>query len=500
MPFQSVRLKVLDNFIPKEHTSASRLGLFMRCQRWFGFEKLAGLVVDKYRDDGKLAQPWFQLGHEVEYYQQKYLEGYALPQDTEAGRRALSSLHLLPDPKNLTDIVHQEPIRIDTAMIVPGIEKFELRGAKDLVYRDYRDGVWCLLDYKTTRGNTRRKGGEWDYVKTQADLLSDVQANFYAYDLMYNREQAIAPARWVYTLTDVKKHPDARATDVEFKWNDVLVKMRQFLELADWHRAITRQFKQGQARASWEWIVQFINALTPNGEACDTFGGCPYRPAVGGPCKQPSRNLGAMLMSAPNNGTTSIEDMLQQRRNEAGAQAGAPPPYGAPPQGGMMPPPATQAPMAPPQAPPGYAPGTVINGHIMGTDGQWRPHALGAPPPMAAPQAPPHAYTAPPSPVLPPEAYAPPQAPALPPPPAPMGMTPPPPAAPEAPKGGKGKATKADPAEDERRQFMRACVLACSSNVDQIIASNPTMPTQHLAQAIVNYAGLVFELLKNAGA
>lgn len=495
MGYRSVQLRVLDNFVPKEHTSASRLGLFIRCQRWWGFEKLYGLVEEKER-------PWLSLGKEVEYYQQKYLEGYAIPQDQEAGRRALASLHLLPDPTKCVQILHQDPIRVDTSDIVPSIEKFELRGAKDLLVNA---GHWHLYDYKTTRGNTRIKDGEWAYVKTRQDLEDDVQGNFYAYDVFRNYcPDAYLHARWIFTLTDMKKHPDARATDVLFSRELVGFRMRQFVELADWHRSIARQFK----RAPFD-----VNGLRPNADACETFGGCPYRPAVGGPCRQPSRNLGDMLtMTTPNGAPTDIEKMLEERRAQGMAQAGAPPGYPSPAPTGVMP-----APAAPPQ-PPQYTIGSVVNGHVLGADGQWRPAPPPAPPapppapavmpPPGPPAGPPGYYAAPPSPVLPPEAYAPPPSPPAGPPAipgVPAGMLPPP-AAPAPATGKKGKkaatppSAPEDPADEtqERAQFMRACVLACSGNVDQLLAGGQN-PAQ-LSQAIVSYAHLVWQYLQHAGA
>lgn len=514
MGYRRVPLKVLDNYVPKEHTSPSTLGKFIRCPRMFGFEKLMGIREAEER-------PWLGLGKEVEYYQQKYLEGYAIPQDTEGGRRALSSLHLLPDPRECATIIHQEQIAIDTRLISPGIEPFEIRGAKDLIFSlGGAPHVWHLTDYKTTRGNTRKKGGEWDYCMSQQKLLDDIQGNWYAWDVFQNKGGTRLPARWVYTLTDVKKNPDARATDVVFELPRVLEMMQKFLDAADWHRDLARQFK----RQPFD-----VNGLPANPEACDTFGGCPYRPANGGPCNQPSRTIGAMMQQMGTNGQppTDLEMLLDERRKQ-GQQAGGAPQYAPPPgPGAPMPPPGyppppqsyapPPAPMAPPpmqppppqamapQGPPGAPPpGTRQNGHVW-TGQQWVVEQPGGSPvPVPAP---PQAYAAPPAPHLPPEAYQPPQQPTsqpggqpMLPPGAPQlpGMPPPAPAQTTGKRGRKAKQSPGAPAEpedetDDRAMFMRAVCLA-------LPGANAQAEIAQRAQVNVEYASYLWQLLQHAGA
>lgn len=500
--FKQVRLVLLKDYKPKEHTSAHRISMFVGCRRQYGFANLLGLREEKVEEE---ARPWLRLGHEVEYYQQKYLEGYTIPQETEAGRRALATLHLLPDPKICASLVHQEPIKIDSRQLRPDLELIEVRGAKDLVFQWQGDPTKYLLDYKTTRGNTRKKGGEWEYVKNPDQLRADPQGNMYAWDIMSSTGQETVPGRWVYTLTDLKKHPDARATDVLFLRSDVKARMWGLLEVADWHRAVTRDYVKNPFDP---------NALPGNPDTCETFGGCPYRPAVGGPCRQPSRTIGQMIMAA-NNGQppSDIEAFLADKRQQAmqAGPGGPPPPMAGP---GMPPPP---PPMAPPQAPqtPQFAPGQVVNGHVLGPDGRWYPAPAAAspqpptaqapapPPPMQPPPmqaAPPQQYQAPPAPHLPPEAYLPPPGAPMGPPSLPGGMGALPPGGhPQGPATttalppaatGKGKKATAATADD-RTQFVRACALACSTGHALTAAQ---------AKAVADYAAMLWDALQAAGA
>ncbi len=178
-------------------------------------------------------------------------------------------------------------------------------------------------------------------------------------------------------------------------------------------RSLARQYK----RQPFD-----INSLTPNRDACETFGGCPYRASNGGPCKD-SRTLGEMFkMTQPNGGMTDVEAMLAQRAAQGGQPMGPPPGY-QPPQGGPPPqqnwqppqppqqqwqqPPQNQQPgayPAPPGGPPPQPPGMpgIPNGYGAPQPGQMMP------PPQTgwAPPGPPGGmgYQPPQAPHLPPEA------------------------------------------------------------------------------------------------
>lgn len=325
------------NHTLREHTSGSSVDKYNRCPRAWGFEKLAGIKVLTYLDDGSLGElPWLTKGHGVESHIESYLKGGNIALETEDGQRALACLHLLPKPHETDWMAHQQLVNIDTRIILPNVQQIEVQGAKDLVFRQSANWVdthsyplgFNLVDYKTTRGDTRKKD-PWAYVKTQEQLLADTPANIYALDMMVNLRISEVPARWVYTLTDIKRPPDARCTDVVFKEKEVLARTREIFNTADEMRAIVRTF----ARYRFN-----VNQLTPKfGEACKSFGGCAYRKEIGGPCTD-SRTLGDMIrMTQPQ--MTPLEQAIEEQRRinqQAGQQGGAPPGY--PPQGFGPPP------------------------------------------------------------------------------------------------------------------------------------------------------------------
>jgi hypothetical protein len=505
-----------------EHTSANQLEEFLGCQRMWAFRKLLGIRPAK-------KSKWLDLGSELHWQLRCYMRGYQLDLTTEAGKRALAGLHLLPDPKDCDVVEDEAEINIDSTYLLPGVERIEIQGARDLSVAFYAtpmnevDAIvdphwaWMLIDYKTTRGDTR-KGDPWAYVKTPHELEHNIAGNMYAWDIMSNKHVDVVPARWVYFLTDEKKHPDARASDFTYRREDVKRRLKLLLEVGAEHREIVRHFK----RAPFD-----VNELPANHARCSKFGGCPYRAETGGPCND-TRTLGAM-MTQPQQPPSDIEAMLAARRNGQAAPGmpvgmgpgPAPPPMNPPSFGNAQPmaagyasqagppPMAAPPPLAPPgppqspaqgfpglpqsqapsyqMAPPQAAPATTdpYPGYYQASDGQWYQKPVAAPAPAQV--APPGWQQAPHAPHLPPEAQLPPQGmPAVP---SAAPALPPQTVAAEAPKRGRGRPVKADQAQataaglpggipgtggedlkpfptDERAVFLRACVLCVSSGVD----------------------------------
>lgn len=493
------------NHTVSEHTSANQLENYLECNRYWGFEKLLGLKK-------KEKDTWLDLGSKLHWQLRCYMRGYTLDMSTEEGKRALAGLHLVPEPGSCEVIEDEADVNIDSRVLLPTHEPIVVKGARDLTVS--RRGVWELLDYKTTRGDKKGdpskgiKPNPWKYVKTPNELDNNIAGNIYAWDIMVNRHVDMVPGRWVYFLTDLQKHPDARATDVVYVRSKVENRVRLLLQVANEHREIAREFK----RKPFD-----VNSLPPNSARCPKFGGCQFRAETGGPCNH-IRNLGEMMTQSQQ--PMSIEQMLEQRRNGASNGAGAPPM--GPPAGYAGPPPmAAPPPLAPPGPPmqqqgfPGLPVGgpqvaspaapNPYPGYFQASDGQWYPHtaAPAAPAPIAAaaPAGYPPGFQMPPhAPHLPPEAYQPPQAPAMPQG-APMLATAPPAPQPQAPSMGapaepakRGRPRKAGVKADEalataqpgapggipgsasddlepypvdqRTVFMRACVLCVSSAVD----------------------------------
>lgn len=504
----------------REHTSANQLEDYISCARMWGFRNLLGIREKKER-------PWLQLGTELHWQLRCYFRGYQLNLETEAGKRALAGLHLLPAPQSCDVIEDETEVRIDSTQLLSGIEKLEIQGARDLTvgFRvspiwepTFSYHEWMLLDYKTTRGDTR-KGDPWAYVKTPHALEHNIAGNMYAWDIMSTKSVDRVPARWVYFLTDAKKHPDARATDFTYARSDVKRRLTLLLEVGAEHRDVVRTFK----RAPFD-----VNDLPANTARCSQMGGCPYRAETGGPCKA-RRTIGDM-MAQSQQPPSDIEAMLAARRNGQAAPgmppAGYPAPQAGPP---AMPAPPPLAPPGPPQAPVGM-PGIPGNGSFAPPAATQAPAPAApqpvwngqawvlpqqAPAPQAAPQAPPGWQPAPAAPHLPPEAQLPPQMPA-----APQGYVPPPaglpspapqsapqaPAAEPAKRGRKPKASAALPGggaekeveeaaeTDDRGVFMRACTLCVSSGFDLTNADPATV--NRAAQNATQYAALVWQYLQ----
>jgi hypothetical protein len=434
-----VTLTQKKDHVLREHTSANQIESFLRCQRYWGFNKLLGI-------EPKEKAPWLDLGSELHWQLRCYARGYQLNVDTEAGKRALAGLHLLPDPKTVDCVEDEAPVKIDSLALLPHVEPLEVQGARDLTLGIKLSDrfVWSLWDYKTTRGNTRTRE-PWAYVMTPEKLSQNVAGNLYAWDVMWNRQVETVPARWIYFLTDKARHPDAKATDHTFRLKEVVELTQLYLSIGDEHRSLVRQFRSSPFD---------VNALPANRNACLMFGGCPYRAETGGPCNV-TRTLGAMMTQAQGqNPASEIERMLAERRAAPqGAPGGPPPGYpqqqnGPPPgyapqqqQQPGGPPPMQGAPAPPP--PPGPPmqgqgmPGIPTGGQPynapapMAAAPQWAPpQPQNAPSPGYGPPAQygaPPGYSAqpptPPAPHLPPEAYVLPPAPGYTPPASQMGYT-----------------------------------------------------------------------------
>jgi len=509
-----VRLFQLENYQPYEHSSPTRVQTWLLCNRKLAFKSLMGL-----RPEEGYA-PWLDLGKDVHRELQGYAHGQPLDLNSVQGQRALSCLHLLPDFRGVKEVETEHPIRINSLDLEPNVEPIHIRGDRDLAYRDWTN-AWHLNDYKTTRGDTKKKD-PWAYQISPERLLDDVQGNWYALDLMLNKRVSTVPGRWISILTDLKRHPDARATDVVFEERQVLKKSREFLEEAFRFRGLVRQYRQ----APFD-----INSLPANRDACEQYGGCPYRAANGGPCKD-SRTLGEMFRMAQG---VDVEAMLAQRAAQGnGAPPPAPPGYGPPPgpppgyppqqaqgyppappqqQPGAYPPPPQQVHPGPPQGPPPGMPG-IPPGYGAPQPGQPMPPA--PPPQQWAPPQPPQQQWVPPA---PPGGmgYTPPAAPHLPPesrqqyaPPAPQmapaaGQQPlqlPPPVPTEPAKRTRGPnkkkevpATqgKSEDAIEERSQFMRVFLIEHFKGLALNTDPNQVQQLVHNACSLANQAWMALE-------
>lgn len=301
-------------------------------------------VYDLVAADGTLRVDQ-KTARELAEYDQAALQKLA----TEAPKRALAGLHLLPqlgDPA-LEVVEVEQQIQVDTRRIIGGVEPVSINGKRDLAVR--RAGVWYLYDHKSTKG--RRESGKpfdpWAYCATEEDLRSDPQGVFYALDLVYKHELDALWSRWVYYLTDDRAHPLARGVDVELLRPGLEREAYSWLIVAVEMRRMVRAAKAGTITI--DDIPPPMRLPPDPASPCNAFGGCPYRAERGGPClPNGPHNYGAMLLESAKNqaketSEMSLAEQLAATRHLAAGQ----------PAGATLTPPAAPAVQLPP-APAGY--------------------------------------------------------------------------------------------------------------------------------------------------
>lgn len=311
----------------------------------------------------------------------------------EAPRRAVAGLHLLPNTKDpaVERVEVEQWINIDTRRLLPDVEPLRITGKIDLSMR--RAGVWYLYDHKSTKGK-REKGkpfDPWAYCKTPDALASDTQGVLYALDRALKHGLSSIWSRWVYYLTDMKAHPDAKAVDVELDWPTLERNGRAWLLVAAQVRELMRAYKRGSLAPD---DIPPAAVLPPDpASPCNAFGGCPYHVSKGGPCRpSPKVKLSDLILTGSSPGKAeSPMSLAQAYANAAGAVAGAPQ---VPPTAGGINPPEGAAP-PPAQLPAGWEMGPAGPRAIAPTG--WMYDAAGnvVPVPPPAPPPPPPAPPAP---------------------------------------------------------------------------------------------------------
>lgn len=231
--------------------SASQVESFDDCQRKWAW---------RYRDRIKRDKPSRVLGNAVHDVLAKWLS-HATPIDTstEAGRIALTGIHVLPAPKTPGLEVEGVPIG------EPGDKKlFGLRvgghlfcGVKDV--QDLTRVPPLVIDHKTSKDPRR-------YAKTADMLTDDVQACLYAADAMVRTGSDTCDLRWVYYSTRKPSLPivvDRRVT-------------REQIEMR-----LERAVQSAQRMAAYHAANVAAIDVPPNPNACEAFGGCDYKDLCG---------------------------------------------------------------------------------------------------------------------------------------------------------------------------------------------------------------------------
>lgn len=287
------------------------------CHRAWGFRYLAGLrepeisydeaqklpaeteAERRYRG-GALARTW---GKHAETFIEAYLRGEQLDPGNDTVRRLIPGFGLLPEPRALLEYRFQAPVKVKTdpneldgwnqnwpSLAIPK-DPISWQGFKDFtgwVALPDRRALRFLIDFKTTTPKVdngknrelRRPLGSWAYMKQPGDIVRDWQFNLYQLEEIQTYGSPAA-ARWVYWASPEKDpryphRPEARATDVPAADPAQIVKV---VEQLDQHARTLRSYIR-QYRAKSLTVLQ----MPANTEACNAFGGCPYRRDLGGQC------------------------------------------------------------------------------------------------------------------------------------------------------------------------------------------------------------------------
>lgn len=191
--------------------------------------------------------------------------------------------------------------------------------------------VPLLLDLKTT--------SDLRWAKTEEELRNDVQAALYAAWACITFEVELVALRWVYV--ERKKNGRVRAVNVVMSGRQALSVLERFAETAD---AITR------ARAHGLHAID----MKPNWEACEQYGGCPYKSNCGPPPLpvEPAmiQNAIAQERNRPM-AEMSIAEKMKARIAAQAAPAVNPAPAAASPAPAAVPAPAAAPAAAEPTAP-----------------------------------------------------------------------------------------------------------------------------------------------------
>jgi hypothetical protein len=477
-----------------EYVSPSAIETFDQrlggCARKWAFVKLDR--VPKVQNDAA------RIGDAMHKHHERYLlAGVPYDQTQYEGRLAAATMHLLPRPAPGAYEVEKD-VRIKIAGYWFG-GRIDLRWKETSPHPEYKaTAISVVLDHKSI--------GDLRWAKlTKPSLLEHPQAPIYALATMADHGTEVAELRWNYAQ---KNSPNSNSTPKAVpSWHTVTCDeayagVSPWLETAAHMHEVVRLANTHRLRA--------IN-LPPNPEACDSYGGCPFRSR----CTDVTRKVYLDYMTTGEK-KQGFMDRLKARTAATGVSI--PPPTGAPVHAApppaapvAAPPPAVvplaaapapaPAPVPPPVAPPAPAPLPA-------------PAAVAANPPVApavqqAP-APQHYGNA----INPPESALPVAAPpAL----APAPVTPPaaveaPPVevVTEAPKRPRGRPRKnpapgadvttvvnnAPPAEsfpaDEYEAIRAASIIA--SGAIATIASHCNLPEDVAKLAVDTYAAIVAEV------
>ena len=246
--------------------SASQIDSYLMCQRKWAWRYIAGLrpPPNKYAARGSAV-------HKV--LEQYLLHATPPDRNTEAGAIALPGLKYLPEPGR--SIVEE---KFDWSL--PD-EPFDLTGVIDWVVPP-AIGELSFGDHKTS--------SNFAFAKTAEDLRQDVQATLYAYYLMLREGIHQIKGRWVYYHAN--RPYRAKCVDWQTDLSTALPSFKRVLEA-------------GREMAQWHQQKPEMEDVPINADACDAFGGCPFREN----CNLSSRERLVSLMAQG-----SLREKMERRK------------------------------------------------------------------------------------------------------------------------------------------------------------------------------------------
>ena len=300
--------------------SATQVQLFADCERKWGFKYLDGIQTPTH--------PAALLGTDTQDNQidPYLLTGRGFDFTKPSGEIANKIAKLLPKPKT-------PGLRLRRKFVMPSPSGlFAYQGEFDIYAEDsacvpglgLEGGRKLLADIKTT--------GNLAYALTSETLKTNIQAQLYAWDVMFEENVDELDLVWFYGGT--RKPYRSQLAHVRV---DAAHVVGQFERI----EASARRL------AAIKWQAPKAEELPPNPRMCEQYGGCHYRnicnlsPAV----HHAALNEEALSMEA-----TKTADFLNRLRKTAGAAPSAPPAPPPPPPAPPPPPPAAANPFAVPEA------------------------------------------------------------------------------------------------------------------------------------------------------
>ncbi len=246
--------------------SASQVNQYRDCPRKWGFGYLANIKTPQH--------PAAALGTEVDDTQlQPYLRDgrpFDYSRESQSGYIAASILAYLPQPKT-------PGMQIQQFFEMPGPTWSEER---DFGYRGYLDcflpdssalpdiegGRPAVVDFKTT--------SNFRWAKTPESLATDVQAQLYATHAMFTTGAREVDLVWLYMQT--KGARKAKRVHLRVTASHVAEQFENINTTAVEMYGLRREFdSENHHSHNPEYFV--LNDLPPNPDACEAYGGCPFR-------------------------------------------------------------------------------------------------------------------------------------------------------------------------------------------------------------------------------